>query len=121
FQLRCELLAGTAPRRPEIDQHRLFARFLDDVGRKSSRRGVLDQVSGGWCGAQCRLGGLGAAILHGGGVLAGIAAELAAKRIVVVAHVVALPVAPLASGAGATSMLEVSFRHPCGDHAETFK
>ena len=39
----CELLAGTAPGRPEIDQHRLLARFLDHVGREGRGRHVLDR------------------------------------------------------------------------------
>ena len=42
----CELLAWTAPRRPEIHQHGLLARFLDDIGREARRRHILD---GGGC------------------------------------------------------------------------
>ena len=44
FEGRCELAAGAAPRRPEIDQHRLPFRFLDDVLYESLRGGVLDQI-----------------------------------------------------------------------------
>ena len=46
FQRRLQLLAGAAPRRPEIDQHRLLARFLDDVGGEARGRGVLDDGGG---------------------------------------------------------------------------
>jgi hypothetical protein len=48
FEHRRELLAGAAPGRPEIDQHRLPLRFLDDVLDEVLRGRVLDQrVRGG--------------------------------------------------------------------------
>ena len=42
FEHRAELLARPAPRRPEIDQHRLALGFLDDVLDESLGRRVLD-------------------------------------------------------------------------------
>ena len=45
-----ELLARAAPRRPEIDQHRLALGFLDDVLDESLRRRVLDRRVRG-CGS----------------------------------------------------------------------
>ena len=42
FQDRRELLAGAAPRRPEIDQHRLALGFLDHVLHEALRGRVLD-------------------------------------------------------------------------------
>ena len=45
FQDRRELLAGAAPRRPEIDQHRLALEFLDHVLHEGLCRGVLDEPS----------------------------------------------------------------------------
>ena len=42
LQDRRELLAGSAPLRPEIDQHRLPLRFLNDVLHEGLRRGVFD-------------------------------------------------------------------------------
>ena len=58
FQRRRELLARTAPRRPEIDQHRLLARFLDArrLG-EACGRGVLDQVCRGRVADAGRRGG----------------------------------------------------------------
>ena len=44
FQDRRELAAGTAPRRPEIDQHRHLARGLDHVAHEVLGGGVLNQV-----------------------------------------------------------------------------
>ena len=44
FQDRRELAAGTAPRRPEIDQHRHLARGLDHVAHEVFGGGVLDEV-----------------------------------------------------------------------------
>ncbi len=44
FQDRRELLAGTAPRRPEIDQYRHLARGLDDVAHEVLSGAVLDEV-----------------------------------------------------------------------------
>jgi hypothetical protein len=43
---RGELLAGSAPRRPEIDQDRNILRSLDHVGGKACSRGVRDQIPG---------------------------------------------------------------------------
>jgi hypothetical protein len=43
FQDRRELLAGTAPGRPEINEHRLAFGFLDDVLDKGLRGRVGDQ------------------------------------------------------------------------------
>ena len=91
FELRRQLLAGPAPRRPEVDQHRLAARFLDDVGGESRGRRVLDQLRGRRRIAQRDLGAV-AAILHRLGILAAIAAKRAAIR-VVITHRVALSVA----------------------------
>ncbi len=45
-----ELLARATPRRPEIDQHRLALRFLDDVLDETLRRRVLDRRVRG-CGS----------------------------------------------------------------------
>ena len=63
---RGELLAGAAPRRPEIDQHRLLHRFVDDVLAEGLGGGVLDEVVAGGSAAgsigehawprTCRLG-----------------------------------------------------------------
>ena len=47
LQHRGELLAGAAPRRPEVDQHRLALRFLDDVLDEALGRRVLDETLGG--------------------------------------------------------------------------
>src|SRR6476620_11046654 len=44
FQDRRELLAGPAPRRPEIHQHRLVFGFLDHVFHESLRGRVLDHI-----------------------------------------------------------------------------
>ncbi len=41
---RGELTAGAAPRRPEIDQHRHFARGLDDIAHEVRRGGVFDEI-----------------------------------------------------------------------------
>ena len=46
FDNRRQLLAWPAPGCPEVDQHGLIARFLNDIGRKAGGRRVLDQVSG---------------------------------------------------------------------------
>jgi len=43
FEDRGELLARATPRRPEIDQHRLALRFLNDILDESLRRRVLDR------------------------------------------------------------------------------
>src|SRR5262249_30188003 len=70
FEEGGQLLAGAAPRRPEIDQHRLLARWLDHIRHETARVGVLDEVR--------RQRGGGAAI--SAGLLAenrGIHAELA--------------------------------------------
>ncbi|EGE57263.1 hypothetical protein RHECNPAF_4460034 [Rhizobium etli CNPAF512] len=53
LQDRCQLLARPAPGRPEIDQHRLFARFLDDVLAEIRRRRVGDVAAGR--SRRCRL------------------------------------------------------------------
>ena len=50
FENRRQLLAGAAPRRPKIDQHRPLARGLDDIGHEVLGRGVLDGL-----GAGCRV------------------------------------------------------------------
>src|SRR5882724_2724681 len=44
FQHRRQLAARTAPRRPEVDQHRLALRFLDDVLHERLGGGFLDQI-----------------------------------------------------------------------------
>ena len=44
-----ELLAGAAPRSPEIDQHRLALRFLNDILHERLGRGVLDEVGRRHC------------------------------------------------------------------------
>src|ERR1019366_4239885 len=41
---RRELTAGAAPWRPEVDQHRLALRFLDDVLHEGLGGGLLDQI-----------------------------------------------------------------------------
>ncbi len=46
LQRRAELLAGSAPRRPEVDDHRRGARRLDDVGHEAGVGRILDQVGG---------------------------------------------------------------------------
>ena len=46
LQDRGELLARPAPGRPEIDQHRLALRFLDDVFDEGLCRRVLDDIGG---------------------------------------------------------------------------
>jgi hypothetical protein len=51
FQDRRELLAGSAPGRPEIDQHRLALRFLDHVLHEGLGGGFLDQSVGSRGGA----------------------------------------------------------------------
>ena len=43
FEDRSELFARPAPGRPEIDQHRLPLRFLDDILDEGLRRRVLDE------------------------------------------------------------------------------
>ena len=43
-----KLAAGTAPLRPEVDQHRLALRFLDDVLHEGLGGGFLDQIGRGW-------------------------------------------------------------------------
>ena len=45
FQHRRQLLARAAPRRPEIDKHRLARRGGDDVLPEGRRRHVLDRRS----------------------------------------------------------------------------
>ena len=49
FEHRRELAARAAPRRPEVDQHRLALRFLDHVLHKGLGGGFLDQI-----GRRCR-------------------------------------------------------------------
>ena len=44
FQHRRELAAGAAPGRPEVDQHRLALRFLDDVLDEGLGGRLLDQI-----------------------------------------------------------------------------
>ena len=44
LQDRRELTAGAAPLRPEVDQHRLALRFLDDVLYERLGGGFLDQI-----------------------------------------------------------------------------
>ncbi len=44
FQHRRELTAGAAPGRPEVDQHRLALRFLDDVLDEGLGGRLLDQI-----------------------------------------------------------------------------
>src|SRR3954469_3533408 len=44
---RRQLTAGAAPRRPEVDQHRLALRFLDDVLYEGLGGGFLDQIGYG--------------------------------------------------------------------------
>ena len=44
FQRRRQLLARAAPRRPEIDQHRLLAELLNDVLSETGRCCILDRV-----------------------------------------------------------------------------
>jgi hypothetical protein len=44
FENGRELSAGSAPGRPEIDQHRLALRFLDDVLHEGLRGRLLDQI-----------------------------------------------------------------------------
>ena len=61
FQDRRELAAGTAPRRPEIDQHRHLARGLDHVAHEVLGGGVLDEVG---------VGAGRAAVLQNGGIYA---------------------------------------------------
>src|SRR5690606_8260331 len=83
-----QLLARTAPRRPEVDQHRQLARFLDDVRRKACRGDVLhDRQSRGVAVARGRLDRTIADI---GSILAAHAAE----RIVLVAHIVPFDTSP---------------------------
>ncbi len=41
---RCQLTAGPAPWRPEVDQHRLALRFLDDVLHEGLGGRFLDQI-----------------------------------------------------------------------------
>ena len=57
FEDRRELAAGTAPGRPEVDQHRLALRFLDDVLHEGLGGRFLDQIG---CGLRRR----GAALLN---------------------------------------------------------
>ncbi len=47
FEERGKLTAGTAPGRPEVDQHRLSLGFLDDVLDETLGRRLLDQVGRG--------------------------------------------------------------------------
>ena len=47
FQRRRQLLARTAPRRPEVDQDRLALGFFDDVLHERLGGGVLDEVGAG--------------------------------------------------------------------------
>ncbi len=47
FQHGGQLLAGAAPLGPEVDQHRLALRFLDDVLYEGLGGGVLDQIGRG--------------------------------------------------------------------------
>ena len=47
FQDRGELLAGAAPGRPEVDQHRLALRLLDHVLHEALGGGLLDETLGG--------------------------------------------------------------------------
>ena len=50
FDDRGELAAGAAPRRPEVDQHRLALRFLDHVLDERLGGGFLDQLGRRlWC------------------------------------------------------------------------
>jgi len=64
FDDRRELTAGTAPGRPEVDQHRLALRFLDDVLHEGLGRRLLDQIG-------CCLRRRAAALLNNGhGILA---------------------------------------------------
>ena len=51
LQYRRQLPAGTAPRRPEIDQNRDLARGLDHVAHEILGGGVLDEVGVGRCRA----------------------------------------------------------------------
>ena len=44
FEERGELLARAAPRRPEIDQHRLLTRFVDHVLLETLGRRILDET-----------------------------------------------------------------------------
>ena len=57
FERRRELAARTAPGRPEVDQHRLALRFLDDVLYEGLGGRFLDQIG---CGLRRR----GAALLN---------------------------------------------------------
>ena len=80
LERRLQLLAGAAPGRPEVDQHRLVARFLDDVGGKARGRRVLD-----------RRGGRGGTVWRGlsRGAIAdilGILTAHTAERVFVAAH-----------------------------------
>ena len=47
FEDRRQLTARTAPGRPEVDQHRLALRFLDDVLHEGLGGRLLDQI--GYC------------------------------------------------------------------------
>ena len=51
FEDRRELAARAAPGRPEVDQHRLALRFLDDVLHEGLGRRLLDQI--GCCLRAC--------------------------------------------------------------------
>ena len=51
LQDRRQLAARTAPRRPEIHQHRNLARRVDDVAHEVGGRRVLDQIAAGRAGA----------------------------------------------------------------------
>ena len=44
LERRRELAAGAAPRRPEVDQHRLALRFLDDILHEGLGCRLLDQT-----------------------------------------------------------------------------
>ena len=50
FDDRRQLTAGPAPGRPEVDQHRLALRFLDDVLHEGLGGRLLDQIKGIACG-----------------------------------------------------------------------
>ena len=56
---RPELLAGTAPRRPEIDDDRSLVRGVDDVGHEGRGRAVLDELgAAGGVGGAPRIGSM---------------------------------------------------------------
>eukprot|EP01036_Dinobryon_divergens_P049822 gene49822-66739_t len=49
FDDRRQLATGTAPRRPEIDQDGLTARFLNDILAEGRCGRILDQIRLNWC------------------------------------------------------------------------